>query len=486
MLYHIALPAVSLAPLLPTEPAHRFPTIIFSHGLGGTRLAYSHLCGSIASYGPIVVAPEHRDGSAPVTFIKPGHGTGGKTSQVAARKPAAGEPGIDWSSAASATDLRVQIDYTSYPHQISEETAGGRNRQLEIRLWELSAVYSALTGLDLGTVPEATAMLHADADAAAAAATANTAAATAADTSARDALLATFKDKLDIRQPGRVIWAGHSFGSATMVQMVKSVYYAGHPPAASEPIGDPLCMPDLGPSPGPAVPLSAQITPASPLLLLDQWCLPLLSKRTRLLWKLPLPQVAGGHADRVLVVMSDEFHRWRENLRGVRRLLSPDPGRRRGVAEHRVFEQWEPQVPEEAEAASQAKEPPSFHPADDLATPAAEGPPPEPLRRPHAAKAVRLYYVKDSAHLSQSDFGLLFPRAIKEASGPEAILDLNVRAVGQWLREVGYAGQIGNDCCQGSELHVHGTQDSVFDNTLERFKPIALEEDAVVAGEGAK
>lgn len=482
MLYRIALPAVSLAPLLPTKPAHRFPTMIFSHGLGGTRLAYSHLCGSIASYGTIVIAPEHRDGSAPVTFITPAHGTGGKNTQVAAgHRPSSGEPGID-RSAASSADARVQIDYTSYPHQISEETAGGRNRQLEIRLWELSAIYSALTGLDLGTVPAATAMLHA----------------TTADTSTRDALLAAFKDKLDICQPGRVIWAGHSFGSATMVQMVKSVYYAGHPPATSEPIGDPLCMPDLDAAPGPAVPLSAQITAASPLLLLDQWCLPLLSKRTRPLWKLPLPQVAGGHADRVLVVMSDEFHRWRENLRGVRRLLSPDPGRRRGVAEHRVFEQWEPQPPEEAEAATQeekkgADETP-FHPENDLPTPATEHPQLEPSKCSHAAKAVRLYYVKDSAHLSQSDFGLLFPRAIKKASGHEAILDLNVRAVRQWLREVGYASQIGDCYChpaQGSELQAKGdnrTQDRVFDDTVERFEAIALEEEpvAVVAEEGAK
>ena len=46
-----------------------FPVIMFSHGLGGTRTMYSSLCGEFASYGFIVCAVEHRDGSAPRTFV---------------------------------------------------------------------------------------------------------------------------------------------------------------------------------------------------------------------------------------------------------------------------------------------------------------------------------------------------------------------------------------------------------------------------------
>jgi platelet-activating factor acetylhydrolase len=43
----------------------RFPLVIFSHGLVGTRNTYSHFCSSLASEGYVVVAVEHADGSSP-------------------------------------------------------------------------------------------------------------------------------------------------------------------------------------------------------------------------------------------------------------------------------------------------------------------------------------------------------------------------------------------------------------------------------------
>lgn len=401
---------------MPSSAEFRFPTMIFSHGLGGTRLAYSHLCGSLASHGMVVIAPEHRDGSAPVTFVKSGLQPSSET-ELTGTQPNTGEPGVSSASAASsASPSRAQVDFVNYPHKISEETANGRNRQLEIRLWELSIVYAAIAQLDLGKIPCGTAMFD-------------------ADNVTRDSTLAAFKDKLDIRKPGRLVWAGHSFGSSTMIQMMKSVYYSNKIDFEDKPLFVPdASVPHNEPS---ALPLSEQITGSSPLMLLDIWCLPLLSKRTRSLWKQPLPQIGSGNPGKVLVVMSEEFFIWRENLRGVRRILSLDPGRRREGKEHEVFEQFSSRVATENAKHGET----GFYPDNDPATPAAT----ETLTvAPTSSKerSVRLCYVKESAHLSQSDFGILFPRAIKKAVEPAAILDLNVRAACQWLRENGFEGQI--------------------------------------------
>lgn len=56
------------------DEAPTFPLMVFSHGLGGTNTAYSSVCGEFASYGFVVFALEHRDGSGPRTFVnQPGN-----------------------------------------------------------------------------------------------------------------------------------------------------------------------------------------------------------------------------------------------------------------------------------------------------------------------------------------------------------------------------------------------------------------------------
>ncbi|CAK8691397.1 platelet-activating factor acetylhydrolase-like [Clavelina lepadiformis] len=52
---------------LPDEK-RKLPVIIFSHGLGGNRLAYSGICLDLASQGALVASIEHADQSACTTF----------------------------------------------------------------------------------------------------------------------------------------------------------------------------------------------------------------------------------------------------------------------------------------------------------------------------------------------------------------------------------------------------------------------------------
>lgn len=51
------------------EERPNFPVLVFSHGLGGSRTLASCICGGLASYGMVVVAMEHRDGSGARTFV---------------------------------------------------------------------------------------------------------------------------------------------------------------------------------------------------------------------------------------------------------------------------------------------------------------------------------------------------------------------------------------------------------------------------------
>ena len=70
----------------PGEPESPvFPLLIFTHGLGGSRRTYSSVCGEFASYGFVVCALEHRDGSGPRTFVNCSDGTERKLDYITSK-----------------------------------------------------------------------------------------------------------------------------------------------------------------------------------------------------------------------------------------------------------------------------------------------------------------------------------------------------------------------------------------------------------------
>lgn len=63
-------PPDSETPRPPTpENRGKWPLVIFSHGVGCSRLMYSQICGELASRGYVVAALEHRDGTSPSSKI---------------------------------------------------------------------------------------------------------------------------------------------------------------------------------------------------------------------------------------------------------------------------------------------------------------------------------------------------------------------------------------------------------------------------------
>jgi len=309
----------------------------------------------MASHGVVVICPEHRDGSA-LSLIRDPTGKGRGSAQKSPRI----------------------VPYTHLPHTQTADVFRARDRQVRIRLWELGLLVEAIVGLGSGIESLIQANLTG---------------------TAADSALQQFAGKIDVHEPGKLIWAGHSFGSATIAHLLKLTYYADHPEVASMP--DPVFTPRKDSN------IRRLITDKNPTILLDLWCLPLTSATFAPVSKLPFPAYAdvptapGGTA--LLAIESESFYKWTEQMHTTARILSADPAAR--VISPTAYER-------RGSSGAQLL--------------------PEP----------NVFYVRDSAHLNQSDFGVLFPWMCKKAFGaeqPERAMRLNVRAVLQHLRANGVA-----------------------------------------------
>jgi len=161
-MYNTQIPATENATPI-TPPDSRIPVMIFSHGLGGSRNAYSQWCGSLASYGVFVAAIEHRDGTAPTSVVHAG------------------------SENQYAVPYRRITEY-------NDDTKKYRTAQLQQRTFEVSKLVALIRDINHGkslNVPDD-----------------------------KSSALEKFKGILNTKQ-GQFIMAGHSFGAATTVAACK-------------------------------------------------------------------------------------------------------------------------------------------------------------------------------------------------------------------------------------------------------------------------
>jgi len=412
LIKYTSIPATPNAPLLPRNVPPKYPLVVFSHGLGGNFNTYSSICTALASFGIVCAAPEHRDGSAPISLIR-----------------------------SSSGEHVASIPYQKHSHSPTPEVLNARNAQLRVRLWELEQLSTVLTSLNAGKTFTNYAVPSGQSEA-----------------------IPALEHALDL-QPGHITWAGHSFGAATTVQFVKSVYYHQYLPDLTgsgldnHPDWQPLYTPAKNGD------LVRQITPDTPVALLDLWTTPLRGEWTQWLWEKPLPcydRQPSSEKDyaNVVSIMSAEFHKWTDLLNRTKAALSHRPAeavaefeRREAVSsaassQDRTSTTSTPSdtapLPFPDEETPQSSTPSSTEPSRTPSRDPSLSPSPSTASTPPpsttSAAAPALYLVPDSAHLSQSDFGLLFPnltRYLMKAQDPHKTIELNVRAILAVMRASG-------------------------------------------------
>lgn len=123
----------------------RFPMILFSHGLGGTRTMYSSVCGEFASYGFVVCAVEHRDGSGPRTYIN--HAKSGTGTMLEREK--AGYVDHRPEDKKRGYDIMDYLFPKDNPYDTSPNGKKGvdrelRSAQIDLRMAELEEAYEVM------------------------------------------------------------------------------------------------------------------------------------------------------------------------------------------------------------------------------------------------------------------------------------------------------------------------------------------------------
>ncbi|KAG5997221.1 hypothetical protein E4U43_002701 [Claviceps pusilla] len=143
-----------------------FPVIIFSHGLGGSRLCYSTICGELASFGFVVVAVEHRDGSCARTLVNLPEDVDATEIESSTAEIVSGNEAQDYGAKNKKVRGKEQRGVNPYyimdyilpkdnaqdtsPHNPRGVDSTLRTAQIELRLQEIKEAYRVLTLINGG------------------------------------------------------------------------------------------------------------------------------------------------------------------------------------------------------------------------------------------------------------------------------------------------------------------------------------------------
>lgn len=169
---HVYVPIIENAAVKKDANGRQWPVAVFSHGIGCSRSMYSQVCYDMASYGLIVAATEHREGSACMSRFYTG---------------------------LNDNDMRTVNWITHYQCEKEENEYALRNRQAHLRSKEASRSLDILLDLQNGkdiqnvfrkeNVPDKLSQ-------------------------GRETNLSQFAGLMDVSRP---VMAGHSFGGATVL-----------------------------------------------------------------------------------------------------------------------------------------------------------------------------------------------------------------------------------------------------------------------------
>ncbi|KIW54301.1 hypothetical protein PV05_06668 [Exophiala xenobiotica] len=342
------IPAYANAPM--SYDGAKLPVLIFSHGLVGNMNTHSAILGDLASHGVFCLAIEHRDGSGPLSMVRSAKASGAGADEAA------------------PTEV-TSVSFKQISLKIKPGVYEQRDEQLRTRLFEMMAAYRAVEMLNEGGP------------------FGNLASEAGRDGSA----FAMPKGVLDMT-PGSVIWAGHSFGGTTIVQFVKAVYYCGERQDAT-------CLLWHDPSPG----LKAQITPSSPVVLLDPWFLPLKSPKTEALLGMPMPchHSSTGEKSRTVAVCCSEFaYHWPQCHSYMPAIVAEDPTSVRIQTDEEYREEFA-KYRSPREFMNKSKEARAMSKAEIEVS--------QKVTARQEGSKVSMYVLHDTTHITHCDFGVMFP-----------------------------------------------------------------------------